>query len=124
MKVGHLIRAERIRQEMKQVVLARGICTPSYLSKIERNQIAPSEEIAITILFNKLEMDIDTIQEKDYKSETEFENFLKDTYKKVITYVQINLLEQKLHELESKALYLKMIHFITLILLFYVFDLF
>ena len=82
MKVGHLIRAERIRQKMKQVVLARGICTPSYLSKIEQNQIAPSEEIAI-LLFNKLNMDIDTIQEKDYKSEAEFETFIKDTYKKV-----------------------------------------
>jgi HTH-type transcriptional regulator, quorum sensing regulator NprR len=100
MKVGHLIRAERIRQKMKQVVLARGICTPSYLSKIERNQIAPSEEIAI-LLFNKLEMDIDTIQEKDYQSEAEFETFLKDTYKKVLTGRDDEFRDQKLKELES-----------------------
>ena len=58
MKVGHLIRAERIRQEMKQIVLAKGICTPSYLSKIERNLIVPSEDIA-QLLFNKLGMDLD-----------------------------------------------------------------
>ena len=68
MKVGHLIRAERIRQEMKQVVLAKGICTPSYLSKIERNLIAPSEEI-ITLLFNRLGIDIDKLQENDHKTE-------------------------------------------------------
>ena len=58
MKVGHLIRAERIRQEMKQVVLAKGICTPSYLSKIERNLIVPSEDI-VTLLFNRLGIDVD-----------------------------------------------------------------
>ena len=58
MKVGHLIRAERIRQEMKQLVLAKGICTPSYLSKIERNLIFPSEEI-VTLLFNRLGIDLD-----------------------------------------------------------------
>jgi HTH-type transcriptional regulator, quorum sensing regulator NprR len=102
MKVGHLIRAERIRQKMKQVVLARGICTPSYLSKIERNQIAPSEDIAI-LLFNKLNMDIDTIQEKDYKSEAEFEYFLRDTFKKVLTVRDDNFTELKLEELESKS---------------------
>jgi HTH-type transcriptional regulator, quorum sensing regulator NprR len=102
MKVGHLIRAERIRQKMKQVVLARGICTPSYLSKIERNQIAPSEDIAI-LLFNKLNMDIDTIQEKDYQSEAEFEYFIKDTYKKVLTVRDDDFTELKLKELESKS---------------------
>ncbi|QUW21597.1 tetratricopeptide repeat protein [Sporosarcina sp. Marseille-Q4063] len=103
MKVGHLIRAERIRQKMKQVVLARGICTPSYLSKIERNQIAPSEEIAI-LLFNKLEMDIDTIQEKDYESEAEIETFLKDTYKKILTVRNEDFRIKKLKELELKNL--------------------
>jgi transcriptional regulator with XRE-family HTH domain len=42
---GHVIKFERIKQKIKQVQLAKDICTPSYLSKIENNSIVPSEEI-------------------------------------------------------------------------------
>lgn len=85
MKVGHVIRAERVRQNMKQIVLAKGICTPSYLSKIERNMINPSEEV-VELLMERLGMDSSKFQspiESDF--EQKFAKRLKDTYRSVIT---------------------------------------
>ena len=52
---GHIIRFERIKQNIKQVQLSDGICTPSYLSKIESNSIVPSEEI-LGLLFERLSL--------------------------------------------------------------------
>ena len=82
MKIGHLIRAERVRQDMKQVVLAKGICTPSYLSKIERNQIEPSEDIA-ELLMERIGMDPRKLQENDEELEIEFKKMLMKTYREV-----------------------------------------
>lgn len=85
MKVGHVIRAERVRQNMKQIVLAKGICTPSYLSKIERNMINPSEEV-VELLMERLGMDPSKFQspiESDF--EQKFAKRLKDTYRSVVT---------------------------------------
>lgn len=102
MKVGHLIRAERIRQKMKQIVLARGICTPSYLSKIERNLIFPSEQI-VTLLFNKLNIDVNMLQGNDQKTEVEFEKILMSSYKDVIIKRDKGFTEQQLHFLEEQT---------------------
>ena len=54
-KYGHIIKFERIRQNLKQVQLSEGICTPSYLSRIENNSIAPTDEILFE-LFKRLNM--------------------------------------------------------------------
>jgi transcriptional regulator with XRE-family HTH domain len=54
---GHVIKFERIRKNIKQVQLAKDICTPSYLSKIENNSIVPSPEV-VSILFERLELTI------------------------------------------------------------------
>lgn len=54
---GNLIKYERLNQNLKQTVLAKGICTPSYLSKIENNQIDPNEEI-LEMLLNKLKINV------------------------------------------------------------------
>jgi tetratricopeptide (TPR) repeat protein len=102
MKVGHLIRAERIRQDMKQLVLAKGICTPSYLSKIERNLILPSEDI-VTLLFNRLGIDPTKLQKNDQQTEIDFEKMLKDSYKEVITNRDENFTKQKLDYLEQHS---------------------
>ncbi|WP_203247386.1 helix-turn-helix domain-containing protein [Sporosarcina beigongshangi] len=102
MKVGHLIRAERIRQDMKQLVLAKGICTPSYLSKIERNLIFPSEDI-IGLLFNRLGIDSSKLQKNDQQTEIDFEKMLEATYKEVITNRDGNFTKQKLEYLEQHS---------------------
>ncbi|WP_342507937.1 tetratricopeptide repeat protein [Sporosarcina sp. FSL K6-2383] len=102
MKVGHLIRAERIRQDMKQLVLAKGICTPSYLSKIERNLIFPSEDI-VTLLFNRLGIDSSKLQKNDRQTEIDFEKMLEAIYKEVITNRDGNFTKQKLEYLEQHS---------------------
>lgn len=55
--IGLIIKTERLRQGMKQITLSRGICTPSYLSKVENNITLPSEEI-ITLLLKRLDIEI------------------------------------------------------------------
>ncbi|MFX3673811.1 MAG: helix-turn-helix domain-containing protein [Paenisporosarcina sp.] len=64
---GHIIKFERIRQNIKQLQLAKDICTPAYLSKIESNSIVPSEEVRKK-LFERLEINptISTISEEEY----------------------------------------------------------
>ncbi|WP_060207649.1 tetratricopeptide repeat protein [Sporosarcina koreensis] len=99
MKIGHLIRAERVRQDMKQIVLAKGICTPSYLSKIERNQIEPSEDIT-EMLMKRLGMDPGKLQENDEEMEREFEKMLLKTYREVMTARDLNFTREKLEYLE------------------------
>ena len=51
--VGTLIRRERLRQNLSQEGLCKGICVVSYLSKIEQGQVEPSEEIR-RLLFERL----------------------------------------------------------------------
>jgi tetratricopeptide (TPR) repeat protein len=64
---GHVIKFERIRQNIKQVELSNEICTPSYLSKIESNSIVPSEEVREK-LFRRLDLPLtpSSISEVDY----------------------------------------------------------
>ncbi|WFR55463.1 helix-turn-helix domain-containing protein [Anaerocolumna sp. AGMB13025] len=50
---GLLIKMNREQQGLKQEYLSKGICAVSYLSKIEKGLIVPSEEI-IRLLFEKL----------------------------------------------------------------------
>jgi len=58
--IGHIIKSERINQSMKQITLAKGICSTSYLSKIENNLTVPSEEV-VTFLLEKLNIEIDQV---------------------------------------------------------------
>jgi tetratricopeptide (TPR) repeat protein len=64
---GHVIKLERIRRNMKQITLAQGICTPSYLSKIENNSIVPSQEV-VDLLLNRLELSITQNENLDDES--------------------------------------------------------
>jgi len=69
--IGLLIKMARIQQNMKQVSLARGICSTSYLSKIENNQTIPSEDV-LQLLLERLELDyedLSTEQELEFLSE-------------------------------------------------------
>lgn len=64
---GHIIKFERIKQNIKQVQLSDGVCTPSYLSKIESNSIVPSEEI-LGLLFERLSLNFNNkdMTEEEY----------------------------------------------------------
>lgn len=47
---GFLIRQERLSRNWSQEGLCKGICTVSYLSKIEQGKVEPSDEIAAQLL--------------------------------------------------------------------------
>ena len=85
MSVGHIIKVERIRLEIKQVVLAKGICSPSYLSKIEQNLVTPSEEV-LSLLLKKLGKDLNEIVRKQERKDVKhlLQKFAK-VYKEVVT---------------------------------------
>lgn len=50
MRVGQIIKMERQRKNIQQSELALGICSPSYLSKIENGTAIPGEEIEQMLL--------------------------------------------------------------------------
>ena len=89
---GHVIKLERIRRNMKQISLARGICTPSYLSKIENNSIVPSQEV-VDLLLKRLELSV--IQNKNVDDES---------YLKKIREMYFNAIMNKDRELTAKQL--------------------
>lgn len=47
---GLLIRQARLQRDWSQEGLCRGICAPSYLSKIEQGKAAPSPEVTELLL--------------------------------------------------------------------------
>lgn len=63
MKIGQMIKIERQKQSIKQDELANGICSPSYLSKIEGGSAIPSEEIQ-HLLLQRLHIPLDKIQQQ------------------------------------------------------------
>lgn len=107
---GNLIKVERMRKNMKQSVLARGICSISYLSKIENNQTSPSEEV-LELIFERLELDVPLyfdLSEQVTKIKNEVRDILKeavltrkdeDKYKKIEKYITNPVVKQ------SKELY-------------------
>lgn len=60
---GMLIFRERMRRNWSQEGLCRGICTVSYLSKIENGRAEPSEEI-LRLLLERLDLHTDPDMEK------------------------------------------------------------
>ena len=77
---GNLIKVERMRKNMKQSVLARGICSVSYLSKIENNQTSASEEV-LELLFKRLSINAPlyiNLSEQVQKIKLEMRDLLKE----------------------------------------------
>lgn len=56
MKKGKLVKSNRIKRGLTQEELSKGIISVSYLSKIENEQVCPSEEV-FTLLLNRLGID-------------------------------------------------------------------
>ena len=63
----------RIQQNMKQITLAKGICSTSYLSKIENNQTVPSDEV-LNLLVDRLNLEYEGLSMEDEKE------FLSEVY--------------------------------------------
>lgn len=56
--LGSFIRFNRIKKEMTQEILSHGICSITYLSKIENEKILPNQEI-IVLLLKRLGIEIE-----------------------------------------------------------------
>ncbi|MBK3495528.1 helix-turn-helix transcriptional regulator [Viridibacillus sp. YIM B01967] len=78
--IGYIIKSERIRQNMKQKVLSKDICSTSYLSKIESEQKSPSQEV-LDALIERLQINLN-----DFTSENEkqFVSKLYESYKSIV----------------------------------------
>ena len=61
---GYIIYRERLRRNWSQAGLCKGICTVSYLSKIESGKSEPSEEI-VRLLLDRLDLEIDQEIERE-----------------------------------------------------------
>lgn len=81
MSIGFIIRQERLKQNIKQANLCIGICSVSYLSKIERNATQPSEEV-LTLLLNRLKLNPNEIT---FEEENAFIISLQELYKGALT---------------------------------------
>lgn len=51
--IGSIIKFNRINNNISQKQLSKGICVPSYLSRIENGELLPSEDV-ISVIFNRL----------------------------------------------------------------------
>ncbi len=54
---GYIIYRERMRQNWSQAGSCKGICTVSYMSKIETGKAEPSQEI-VRLLLDRLELEV------------------------------------------------------------------
>ena len=61
---GYIIYRERLRRNWSQAALCKGICTVSYLSKIESGKAEPSEE-TVRLLLERLDLEIDQEIERE-----------------------------------------------------------
>lgn len=77
---------------MKQITLAQGICTPSYLSKIENSSIVPSQEV-VNLLLNRLELSV-----------TQDKNLDDESYLKKISEIYFDAIMNKNREKAARQL--------------------
>ncbi|WP_017379209.1 helix-turn-helix domain-containing protein [Paenisporosarcina sp. TG-14] len=120
--IGLLIKMSRIQQNMKQVSLAKGICSTSYLSKIENNQTFPSEDV-LQLLSDRLNLDyedISTEQEIEFLSELYLlykeaiiDRNKDDIKEKLLSYKERNFLFKDESNFYTYNLYLFRLYLIT-----------
>ncbi|MFX3673809.1 MAG: helix-turn-helix domain-containing protein [Paenisporosarcina sp.] len=101
--IGLLIKMSRIQQNMKQITLAKGICSTSYLSKIENNQTVPSDDV-LQLLLNRLNLDF---QDLSTEEEGKFLLSLFSLYKEAIIERNRNVVEEGLLKFSDKQLLFK-----------------
>lgn len=92
--IGNLIKSERASHGIKQKNLAKGICSTSYLSKIENNQVEPSPEI-LRLLYNRLNLNLELIYTDEMKLHF-YRDELFSIYEEVIQKRTASFTEEKL----------------------------
>ncbi|WP_010289594.1 helix-turn-helix domain-containing protein [Kurthia massiliensis] len=87
-KLGQTIKFFRQHNQMKQDALAIGICTTSYLSRIE-NGLVQADKTIYNMLFERLKMNFDTYMEEAEKQEV----WLTHIYDKLLSNEEMTLAE-------------------------------
>ncbi len=90
--IGFNIKIERKNQNIKQAALAKGICSISYLSKIENGKILPNEDI-VELLLRRLNIEIIEVCSKE---EDDIISSLLELYKEGLLYRNQNLIRKQL----------------------------
>lgn len=102
---GNIIKSARYKQNMKQNVLSKGICSNSYLSKIENNQVTPSKEI-LELLYSRLNIKF-SLTDENPENIIYHRNFLYEIYENVVQNSERSFSERKLKYLrENKSNYI------------------
>lgn len=96
--IGLILKKARQEQNIKQVNLAKGICSISYLSKIENSQIQPNGEI-ISALLEKLSL---TIKKVSYEEELAFLANTQTIYKEAVLFRDKGFIEKEVSEIEQQ----------------------
>ena len=96
--IGYIIKQERLNQNIKQTVLAKGICSTSYLSKIENNSTVPSEEVT-TFLLKRLNLEVGKLSNEE---ENKFIEAFYELYKNAIIHRDKKWIRASLHEFYVK----------------------
>lgn len=118
--IGSIIKMNRIKQSLKQASLAKGICSPSYLCKIEGNSAKASEDV-IQLLVERLNLDLNEIKltrECSVTGERAVKE-LRETYRAAIQKMDIDFVQKKLNELKVKETMFQKnkLHFFTQVIL-------
>lgn len=73
--IGSIIKFNRINNNISQKQLSKGICVPSYLSRIENGELLPSEDV-LSIIFNRLGLEFNDSPEFISKGNSYLKDFL------------------------------------------------
>lgn len=105
--IGFLLKQNRLKQNMSQETLCKGICAVSYLSKIENGQVKPSDEI-IQQLFLALKIQFKKEEELISSAKRWFKNYFEKSFcqeDKKEEIEHIKKVERSLEESELHLLY-------------------
>ncbi|TQR20630.1 helix-turn-helix domain-containing protein [Psychrobacillus vulpis] len=100
--IGYIIKQERLNQNIKQTVLAKGICSTSYLSKIENNSTVPSEEV-INLLLDRLNLEITKVSNEE---ENKFLEDIFELYKNGVILRDKKIIKESLRRFSVQKIYL------------------
>ncbi|WP_419961857.1 helix-turn-helix domain-containing protein [Psychrobacillus sp. BM2] len=78
--IGIIIKQTRLSNNIKQANLVKGICSPSYLSKVENNVITPKKDI-LNLLLKKLNIEL---TETTIEDESHYISSLFQMYKEAV----------------------------------------
>ncbi|XXM71983.1 tetratricopeptide repeat protein [Lysinibacillus sphaericus] len=97
MMIGSRIKYFRINSNLTQEELCKGVCSPSYLSKVENNNMDPSEEI-LKLLCEKMKISINSIKSVD---ESDLNNKIEKWYELLKVNTEKKILKEQYEEIKK-----------------------